>query len=78
MTAVHHRLARAAEQATADLGLPHPPTADELADLFRSESPEIIRLRVEHDRYRRALEQIADAESGGWGRIAHNALRGRR
>lgn len=72
------RLHAAAAQAARLLDLPHHPSAAELADLFRSESPEVIRLRVEHDRYRRALEQIADAESGGWGRIAHNALRGRR
>lgn len=31
-------------------------------------------LREERDRYRRALERIADQESGGWGVIAHEAL----
>lgn len=33
-------------------------------------------LQAERDRYRAALARIAGAESGIWGRIAHDALRG--
>lgn len=31
-------------------------------------------LREERDRYRAALVRISDAESGIWGRMAHQAL----
>lgn len=47
--------------------------ADEDARL-RSELKEV---REERDRFRRALARISDAESGHWGRIAHDALRGK-
>lgn len=33
------------------------------------------RLEDDRARYRAALERIAGQESGGWGRIAHEALR---
>jgi hypothetical protein len=35
---------------------------------------EYARLQAERDHYRRALRAIADAESGAWGRQAHDAL----
>lgn len=31
--------------------------------------------RAERDIYRRALVQIADAQSGTWGKLAHDAIR---
>jgi hypothetical protein len=36
---------------------------------------ELEQRRLERLRYRAALEQIAGAESGIWGRIAHEALK---
>jgi hypothetical protein len=35
---------------------------------------EHARVKAERDHYRRILRSIADAESGAWGRQAHDAL----
>jgi len=43
--------------------------------LVRANAHERHHLLVRLARYRAALARIADAESGHWGRIAHDALR---
>lgn len=78
---------RVPAQGTADV--PHSP-ASSLADRVRGddpgpsgpvgaapnapETPPLESVLVQHERYRRALVRIANAESGWWGRIAHEAL----
>ena len=47
---------------------------DELDRQLELMADEQIRREAELDRYRAALVRIADAESGVWGWIAHDAL----
>ena len=46
-----------------------------LEGLLQAAAQERHALLVRLGRYRTALARIADAESGHWGRIAHDALR---